>query len=350
MPFHRIDVLPNYRAEKATCSRKRWAEDSEAVKDKVLDLIRKGAGEDFLQWDLENGNLGFMEDQWDLAGIDLFKEEIEFPSGDNFENIDFSFANFWHCKFRNATFPQTRFTFTRLYNVEFHDCLFGFAHFYGATLEKCKFINCDFVEENGFSNCELIDTKFQNCFFNKNKFTDCRFDENVTFTTTKGKREGGLLVKPNSRFLEQMDGSAVSGIYRNIKDGYLAGQVHVNSRKYLFLQHQAYTRYNSVSIFERSKRFCWELLAGYGVKPMRVLICFMALFAIICLWFSYRLGSVQEGLLLSAGAFLTFGAKADLLSNLGVFDYLLYISAAFSGIALISLFVTVMANVLLKES
>jgi hypothetical protein len=66
--------------------------------------------------------------------------------------------------------------------------------------------------------------------------------------------------------------------------------------------------------------------------------------------FAFISGDVRDGLLLSAGAFLTFGAKAELLNRLGVFDQLLYVSAAFAGVSLVALFITVMANVLLKET
>src|SRR5260370_19062776 len=163
MPFERIDLLPSYNIAEARKAWERWeAPEGRQLHEKIVGLIRKGAGEDFLQWEFEQGDLGFIEDQWDLAGIQLFSESIDFPTGDNFENIDFSYAHFWHCTFTNACFMQAHFSFTKFYNVEFRDCLFAFAHFYGATLENCRFINCDFVEENGFSNCEISETRFEN--------------------------------------------------------------------------------------------------------------------------------------------------------------------------------------------
>jgi len=128
-------MLPAFDANERSRQRTRWNE-AEDVKNKILARIRAGAGEDFLQWEFENGNLGPIEDQWDLAGFDLFSEELVFSGNDdNFENIDFSYSEFWHTKFSNATFSQARFTFARLYNVQFHNCLFSFAHFYGAKLE-----------------------------------------------------------------------------------------------------------------------------------------------------------------------------------------------------------------------
>src|SRR5258708_22292 len=244
MSFHRIDMLPAFDAERRTRVRTRWDE-AEEVKEKILERIRRGAGEDFLQWDFENGNLGPLEDQWDLAGFNLFTEELAFSGNDdNFENIDFSYSEFWHSTFSNAAFLQAHFTFAKLFNVEFRNCLFSFAHFYGATLEQCRFINCDFVDENGFSNCDFVNSEFANCFFNKSKFSDCRFDENVHFSASGGKLILGLRASPTSSFKTQLITPDVSKIFRNIKEAYHSGQVYAEVRKYVFLQHQAYTRFN----------------------------------------------------------------------------------------------------------
>jgi hypothetical protein len=70
----------------------------------------------------------------------------------------------------------------------------------------------------------------------------------------------------------------------------------------------------------------------------------------VCSWFSYRLGSISESLVFSAGAFLTFGARAELLQGLSFLDGIIYIAAAFAGIALVAVFITVMTNVHLKNN
>jgi Pentapeptide repeats (8 copies) len=117
MTFQRIDLLPRYDPAARNKVQSRWEhDDGRSLCERVIEKIRKGAGEDFLQWDFEQGRLGFLEDYWDLAGIQLSNEDITFPTGDNFENIDFSYAKFWHCVFVNATFPQTHFSFAKLYN------------------------------------------------------------------------------------------------------------------------------------------------------------------------------------------------------------------------------------------
>jgi hypothetical protein len=234
--------------------------------------------------------------------------------------------------------------------VEFRNCLFAFAHFYGATLEKCRFIDCDFPDENGFSNCELLETRFENCFFNKGKFFDCKFDEQVAFEVSRQPQIAGLLSQTSSGFQCLFEKNNISGIYRGIKEGFVAGQIYGKARQYSFLQHQAYTRFNRVGMAEKATAYCWELLSGYGLKPARVLTCLISLFAIVFVWFAYELGSVQDSLIFTSGAFLTFGAKSELLRNLSLFDHIVYIVSAFAGVALVALFITVMANVLLKDN
>jgi hypothetical protein len=96
--------------------------------------------------------------------------------------------------------------------------------------------------------------------------------------------------------------------------------------------------------------FGWELISGYGQKPGRVLIWFIFLFFAAFAWFTYRLESAQDSLIFSSGAFLTFGAKAELLNRLSLMEHLIYIISACSGVSLIALFVTVLANVLFRDN
>jgi hypothetical protein len=112
------------------------------------------------------------------------------------------------------------------------------------------------------------------------------------------------------------------------------------------MQRQAFTRFN-----EKSKvlGFAWEIVAGYGTRLLRVLGIAFALFVILVLWFWYRVG-LTDSIILSAGAFLTFGAKIELLDSLSVFDRLLYVLAAFIGVSSVALFITVLAGLLLKEN
>ena len=143
----------------------RWqSPEGRSLRQKILTMIRNGAGEDFLQWDFEQGKLGFLEDMWDLKGLVLQKEDIEFPKADNFEAIDFSYASLYNCKFKNATFYSSHSSFVRFSNCELVDCVFSLAGFYGSTLDRVKFVNCDFVEHNTLVNCDLRNVQLQSCF------------------------------------------------------------------------------------------------------------------------------------------------------------------------------------------
>jgi hypothetical protein len=347
MAFQRIDLLPSYDSAIAMTARQRW-EDAlgQAIHRKITDLIRGGAGENFLQYEFESGRLPLLKNPWDLRGFHMMNEAIDFPKGDSFENIDFSYSTLWHSTYGGACFPQTRFDFARLYNIKFKGCLFALANFYGCSFEKCTFDNCDFIECDGFTNCEFSETTFKQCFFSENMFKNCKFDETVKFECKGVNLKFGLLPRANN-CNEKMKEKQISGVYRGIKDGFLAGEIYKDARKYLFVQKQSYTRYNSRGKFFD---FALEYCAGYGLKPQRVLYVFGLLFALFFVWFWFRLGRADESLLISAGAFLTFGAKVELLDRLSFADEIIYVLAAFLGVSLIASFITVLASVLLKDN
>src|ERR1044072_6129221 len=90
-PIHQLSQ--NNRQEAARC-RERWdSVAGQALADDLRARIRSGAGEDFLQWDFEQGRLGFHEHYHDMKGLELHGEDITFPKGDNFEGVDLSYAS-----------------------------------------------------------------------------------------------------------------------------------------------------------------------------------------------------------------------------------------------------------------
>jgi Pentapeptide repeats (9 copies) len=347
MSFTRIDLLPRFDSQRRQQVRERWETDAgRELFERIISLIRQGAGEDFLQCSFENGDLGFLSDYWDLAGVHIFGEDIVFPKGDNFEKIDFSYGQFWHSTFTSACFPETHFSFARFYNMTFKNCIFALAYFYGCDIEKCSFENCSFIEGNGFTNCDIKETVISDCFFSENMFKSCRFDENVQIVNATKPLILGLRPRA-SNFDEELKQNHITGIYRGIKDGYLAGEIFNQAQQYLFLQHQAYTRFNST---RKTGRYLWEGIAGYGLRPLRVLGVIWLLLGLVFMWFHWRLENAKDALVLSAGAIFTFGAKAELLGTLPLFDQVIYIVSAFLGVSLVALFVTVLANVLLKDN
>lgn len=183
-------------------------------------------------------------------------------------------------------------------------------------------------------------------FFSENIFKSCCFDESVLFSNTTNPLIFGLMPKA-IEFSCDLKNDHISCIYRGIKDGYLAGEIFNMARYYLYKQYQAYTRLNST---KKIGGYLWEFAAGYGLKPVRVLFLFGLIFGLSLAWFSFRLDNTKDALLLSAGAILTFGAKADVLEKLPLLDQAIYIASAFLGVSLVALFVTVLASILLKDN
>jgi uncharacterized protein YjbI with pentapeptide repeats len=201
--FTPLHLLPQFNGNESAKYQNRWRDFNEKkMLDKIIKMIENGAGEDFLEWDFDNKKLGFLENKGDLKGIDIFEKDINFPKGDNFEGIDFSYGQFYHSKFHNATFVESSFGFASLYNCVFENCLFAFNTFYGCKIEKVKFINCDFVENNAMTNCVLIETKYKNCFYNGVLFSDCKFDVNTCLDTPKDKPSSSFHAELDKTYLE----------------------------------------------------------------------------------------------------------------------------------------------------
>jgi len=342
--FTPTHLLPRYDPSEAAKYQDRWdASEGQKIKEIVLEKIRKGAGEDFLQWDFEKGTLGFIENQWDLRGLQVFKEKIKFPHEDNFESIDFSFGSFYHSQFTNAHF-QALFNFVKIYNCTFIDCDFYFNSFYGCRIEKTKFINCCFIENNSITNCVFSDVEMKSCFYPKNVFVDCKFDENTLFDKPLEKK-----LRPSRQELA-FDNKQYSEIYKSVKEAYAVGGATRKSRSYFYAQKQAETRFNSRNFWEKMGGFVIENIAGYGIKPWRALET-LFLFSTVgfCLFYFWGKVAVSKSIMLTAGAIFTFGAFTDELKRLGICFQLLYIFLSFSGIAFTALFITSVANIWFSE-
>jgi len=306
-----------------------------------MEKIRKGAGKHFLQWDFEGGKLGFLEDELDLKGIQFFQEEIVFPELDNFYAIDFSYAQFWHTKLRNAVFFESHTPFARFYNCTFEKCVFCFNHCYACRFEKVKFIDCNFIEHDTFTNCDFIDCTFSNSFLPYNVFVDCAFDAQTDITSLP-KTPVGVSTKTS------LEDTALSDLYGGISDAYYARSAVTKARRYRFLQRQAVTRYNSQTRAERWAGFISEYLMGYGLRPTRVVACLTVYFLLALSVFLTALPP-RDAMIFTCGALFTFGAKISLLDSLALGYQCFYVLSSFVGICFTALFVTVLANILIRD-
>lgn len=154
----------------------------------------------------------------DLKGLNIFDETFVFPGGDTFEAIVFTHSELYHSTFTNAVF-NCSIGFAKMYNCEFRRCIFSFNHCYGATFEKTRFLKCDFVEHNTFTNCSLRGVSFERCFMPERVFFDCSFDQTT--------RVGNSVLSPHRMNAEsfKVDPKNAAEIFHGIREAYRAGDV-----------------------------------------------------------------------------------------------------------------------------
>ena len=335
--FQPIHLL-NTDTGELTKYQERWETNKgKEIQEYIIEKIKQGAGEDFLQYDFEKGKLPILEDEWDLKGIQIWKLDTTFPQNDTFEAIDFSYSRFWHSKFKKAAFVGGGGgSFARVYNCDFTNCLFYLCGWRGCTFEKVRFINCDFMEHTYFVNCEFKNCEFTNCFLKENIFSDCLFDVNTSVNHLKEQT--------NNFGKHTLDKKDLPGIYKGIKDAYRAGEVFDKCRDYFFKQKATETQYLKSGI-PKISALIQESMTGHGVKPIRVVewAVFTILFFANIYIFMFR-QTVDTALLGSIGAFATMGD----IPSIPVMNYLYLIESLF-GIGLFALFITALANVWFGE-
>lgn len=345
-----ISQLSGFIPEEAKRVRERWDNSvNTKAKDLIFKLIKNGGGEDFLQWDYQEGILkGFLDNEQDLRGIDLFKEDIDFPKKDNFENIDFSYGSFYHSTFKNGCFNAT-FDFVKIYNCKFKNCFFHFAYWYGCTIENTIFENCDFVERHKFTNCDFINCKFINYSISELLFTDCRFDSNTIIANPKF-----YMVTSENRRSSGFNKKQLTDFYRSLYEGYHVSHIPELSRKYKYMSQKSRTDYCSPNrlIYLRNKLFI-EYLTGYGLKPIRPLIA--ALLTVV--YFSFLQGVFNAKIksvglweqlceMFSNGFWFSITAfnKIGNISEWSFPSNMLFIIEACLGTIFFSLFITTLSN------
>jgi hypothetical protein len=343
--FTRIDMLPIYDRHERDRVQSRWEklENLEAV-DRVKELIREGAGEHFpaLYW--QHGELPILDGDFDLDGIILTAEDIEFPTGDTFKGTSFSYGRFYGCTFRNAHFFNVDFAFSKLHDCNFVGCTFSFASFYGCTFERTRFDSCDFPQHGSFTNSDFHACDLRNCFYRERHFFDCRFDEETIVSLPLAQRPHG-----NWNNEVRLHNTSVAEVYKGYKEAYRAGEVIRHSRRFFLLERQAVTRHNTKRWNDRLWAYLFEITTGYGLAPPRVALSMVLVFLLFSIIPFVKLG-YWNGVLLSAGAFFTFGANADKAGLLGGLGKLLYVIEPFVGVSFVALFVTILARYWFSES
>lgn len=324
IPIYQLNI-DNKEAKEAE---DRWKQNNDTYR-YILELIKRGAGEDFLQKDFESGRLPFLRDMCDLRGFYIYRERITFPTDDNFEAIDFSYAQFQSSEIENCCFLST-FRFSKFHHCIFKNCTFHFSLFLGCIIRHCRFVNCKFTENTSMENCDFGDVVFDKCLYDEVIFNNCRFNANCKINDPK---------KPKRNEKNEFN-RELSSFNTSVSEAYKEGGIFDKSRLYYYKSRKARTRYNSNNIICRLGGKIIELITGYGVKPARPLICLVLIVLIFTGIFYIRLGSVYSALTTSVNAILTMGDSSSLSCPFDV----LYMIEGFLGVAIIGLYITLLAN------
>jgi hypothetical protein len=212
----------------------------------------------------------------------------------------------------------------------------------GAKFEKCKFINCDFIEGSKFTNCSFSNTNFKNFFTEKNLFLDCKFNSTVNI-----EEPVTSFVAHKGSMSSEYDYSFLSDFYNSIQQAFKADNVYDKKRKYFFKSKQAGTNHNNDGLIDYLyKKILIEWLTGYGVKPFRAFIGGMLIIAVFSFIYYLNLYSISQSILTSVSAFFTLGIFPSFFSQ----NYkLLYVAEGIFGWLILGLYLTTLVNVWFSE-
>ena len=247
----------------------------------ILELIRKGAGEDFIFNAMEHKELSwdFFKDENNLKGISINGENIDFSADDNFEGTDFSYAQICNNEFKNGYF-MIHCEYARFYKTKFINCIFHLAYFKNCTIEECEFVNCSFIEKCSFVNCKISNSKFDFIYFSCPIFSSCLFNNETAIGKLKAYKRNSTSPE------EKINNKQLSEFYFEIADAYkLSGSIKHSNCSFIASKYE--TKYN-IEAPRKQIRFIFnELMIGYGEKPSRcllfsgvVIFCFSILYMI----------------------------------------------------------------------
>lgn len=319
--------------------RDRWkTEEGKKLKEELLPAIASGKAES-VQHVLQSGSEDFFDGSHDLRGFHLVNFKLYRPQNELLKGATLNYSRLREARITRAAFESTFCNFVDSVRTRFDDCSFVRATFYCATFEDCVFENCNFLDRDTFSNCSFKNVTFENCFFETDIFTDCEFDERTKVT---GIRHVSHRFTYMNESVKKFDNRYLSSFYRGMHEAYDAGHASAMARQYMFMEKQAYTRYNTRSWFHKLTHYFLEYTNGYGIRPVRGLVTAGVLFSFFTAIFIARFG--PTGFLISAGGFFTFGADTDLLSTVGFGYHLLYFFESFMGVTTTSVFIVTLTN------
>ena len=155
-----------------------------------------------------------------------------------------------------------------------------------------KFVNCDFIHCN-----------FNNFFTDNYLFTDCKFSTKINLT------KPSLFDVNKSRDLK-LNKEILSEFYFALRDSYKAGNNLELKGINNYLAKKYNTKYNLKNPIKKIKGYVFEILLGYGEKPIRMLIsciCLIIIFSFIYMFIGLR--------------FTEYSSESDTLSKIINYDF-----------------------------
>ena len=340
--FYPIHLLPNYQPIRNNSFSDRWNyEEGLEYHKEIVTSIKAGYIREYSEDEyMDKGYYNKFQSCYDYRSIVLNDIKVDFKPGDNFKNIDFSYAEFNSCELKNATFFGNIFNFTNFTNCTFKNCTFVLNKTKGALFNNVIFVNCDFDDRNDMLNSECKHVKFQKCYFYRNIFMDCKFDPDTELDD--------IAKSPNNGGSSSLINSEIWAVYRGVKEAYAAGQSIDKVRNYYVKERKAFTKFNTAKKIDKCINYFFEVVTGYGVRPLRTLSAIFVFYMTYSLIYLAKF-CLSKVFFISAGAFFTFGGDADSIKDLSALWKFIYISESFVGISMIALFITVLANVWLKD-
>ncbi|MFM7468243.1 MAG: hypothetical protein ACKO37_01930 [Vampirovibrionales bacterium] len=226
-------------------------------------------------------------------------------------------VTFERCTFRRCFFKSCLIEHTRFMDAIFEQCIFeGSMSFHNCQFEGSG--NTDTEKQAGFYDCTGIDV-----------FMDCWFNRWISFTGNTSKQ--------------------LFSFYDQLQSAYRAGDALSQARYYAFQLEAIYTRKQHGRY--RYLRLADEYITGYRLRPIRILMSILACLAFFATVYSLTMPELQhspdKAMMLSAGAFYTFGMVEGTQVTLHHGLAVIFVFEAFLGILMNGLLLMTLQTFLL---
>jgi hypothetical protein len=226
-------------------------------------------------------------------------------------------VTFERCTFRRCLFKSCLIEHSRFVDVTFEQCLFE---------GSMSFHNCQF--EGSGQASQMLQAGFHGCS-GVDVLLDCSLNRWITFT--------GNTPRQAFRFYEQL------------QNAYTVGDALSQARYFAFELEAIYTRRQQGKY--RYLRLADEWVTGYRLRPLRMLISILVCLTLFACIYAFTMpelrGSPDKAMMLSAGAFYTFGMVEGTQVTLHHGLAVIFVFEAFLGVLMNGLLLMTLQTFLL---